>query len=205
MKEKNKYWLKLVMQITALALVILAIIFMWQLNQLEDVSTPIGRQLWFKPSLIVTLIILYQIGRTMTWLIIYYHFNPDRVKAIIPEGFKGFHHKTDHEIIKILNEAYDDYYVDKQIYSVKKVALWRSRGRKRFGLEMITGDRGWKRVFARHFLLAVEIKYRQRKRADAEKDYYYFSNGNLITSPASSSLELPYGWSIKEDILGQTK
>ena len=77
----------------------LAIIFMWQLNQLEDVSTPIGRQLWFKPSLIVALIILYQIGHTMTWLIIYYHFNPDRVKALIPEGFKGFHHKTDHEII----------------------------------------------------------------------------------------------------------
>lgn len=205
MKEKNKHWLKLVMQLAALALVVLAIVFIWQVKKAEDQTTPLGQKLEFKIMMIIAVIVVYQVYRTVRWLVIYYYFNPDRVEAVIPGGFKGFHHKTSQDIIKILNEAYEDYYLGKKVYSVKKVALWRSRGRKQFRLSMLSGDRGWKTIYARHFLLSVEVIYDDSQSTETQTDYYYFSNGNLMTSPNSYTLELPYGWSIKEDILGQTK
>ncbi|MFA5163161.1 MAG: hypothetical protein WC441_01375 [Patescibacteria group bacterium] len=203
MKERNKHWLKLAMQITALALLALAVIFIWRVSEADNSSTPIGQKLEFKIIMIMAVLALYQIYRTAKWLIIYYHFNPDRAPALIPGGFKGFHHKTSQDILKILNETYEDYYIDKHVLSVKKVALWRSGGCQRFKISMLSGQRDWQTVYARHFLLCVEVVYQDIEEPGLQTDYYHFGNGNLMTSPNSYSLTLPFDWKIKEDVIGQ--
>jgi len=209
MKEKNKRWQRLILQTLAAVFLIVLAIIVRMLERQGEFNLPIEARVSIELPLAIALIVLYQAGRQAYWLVCYYFYNPDRLTPIIPDGFKGFHHRSSDEVLEQIKEAYGDCYRDKIIISVQKAALWRHRGRKHIWADMLVqqADGGYhgQLVRLKHVTIVLEVTSQDREIHETRTDYYYFFNGNFFTSHRKGWFSLPRGWKIRYDILGNNR
>ncbi|MCX6798223.1 MAG: hypothetical protein NTX66_03375 [Candidatus Falkowbacteria bacterium] len=210
MKEKRKQWQELILRCLAILIILAIPIFVIMLKKMGDYSVSARNNRWMLVILVLVIIIVGRyILKNIRWLA-KHHQNADYLSPIIPGGFKGFHRKNLDEVIEMLDAAYNNYYKNAVIYSVKKVVLWRQktpkqgpRSPKVITVNMLNANDSYEKVRLRHVTLAVEVKYQLAGQNNPKTDYYYYFNGNLFVSSKKSEFLLPAGWEIKDDILKQ--